>query len=160
MADNRQKRCAVCGKRFRAASWNSAYCSDECRREAARRRREGGKVARVSSPGATGFEGALEELAPMIECVPDERRPVANEVAVELAFLVASCATLRQQLSAEGFTSSYDNGGGQSGTRQSPAWLSYNQALKHKLSYAKQLSDMVEASGGDVDELTEWLERT
>ena len=159
MPGNKMKRCANCGKRFRYSTEAQKYCSPECRKAAEKRRRAGGKVE--ESPAAVEYstvEAALADLAPALECVPESRRSMADDVARDLAFLAVSCQTLRVQLSQEGFTDSYSNGGCQEGSKQSPAWLTYNQALRQKRDFVKLLADLADGDGGARDALTTWQE--
>lgn len=157
MPENRQKRCASCGKRFRYSSASQKYCSPECRRDAERRRRAGGSVeASAAAVEYRAVEDALRALGPVLGCVPESRRELANDTARDLAFLSVSCQSLRVQLAQEGFTDSYSNGGGQEGTKQSPAWLTYNQVLRQKRDYVRLLTDLADGDETARDELAEW----
>lgn len=159
MPGNKMKRCANCGKRFRYTTESQKYCSPECRKAAEKRRRAGGKVE--DSPAAVPYEtveSALSDLAPVLECVPESKRSMADDVARDLAFLAVSCSTMRVQLAQEGFTDRYSNGGGQEGSKQSPVWLTYNQALRQKRDFVKLLAELAEGDGGARDALTSWQE--
>lgn len=89
-------------------------------------------------------------LKPVLD---DDTFKVAESLIENIAFLKASLTELREAIRMNGFIETYDNGGGQRGTKDSTYLKAYNTTLKNFNTTWRQLLNMVpKEARGDVDD--------
>lgn len=93
----------------------------------------------------------------------DEELPKNNEALINnIAWQSASLDLIKQEVERYGYIEVYNNGGGQSGTKDSSALRAYNNLAKTYLASVKTLNDiikpyLIQSSGADQDILLDFL---
>ena len=78
--------------------------------------------------------------AKLCENVPEQVRPMVVELADNVLFMRRKLAETRRGIRREQVVIPYDNGGGQAGIRENPAFKGYHALLA---SYRKSLEELV-----------------
>src|SRR5574344_730092 len=71
--------------------------------------------------------------------VDDDKYHTVEQLMNNAAFLSVQLLNLQEMINANGAIETYDNGGGQTGTRMSPAVVSYNKLLTNYNTVVKTL---------------------
>ena len=82
----------------------------------------------------------LPSAGELTKNVPDEVRELVAELAENVIFMHGKLIETRKGLDRQQVVVPYDNGGGQKGIRENPAFKAYNALLT---SYRKSLLDLV-----------------
>ena len=90
--------------------------------------------------------------------VPKQKQAVLESVIENLAWMRAKLDEARQQMQEEGITCEYQNGGGQSGTRENPLfkgyvnlWRAYMIGLEKYTSFLpKDMQEIAQEEGQNV----------
>lgn len=85
------------------------------------------------------------EAEAMCDGVPDRIRPRAEELAENILMMERKLADTRRGIEGEQVVIPYDNGGGQTGIRENPAFKGYHALLA---SYRKTVDQFVSLTGG------------
>lgn len=93
-------------------------------------------------------ENVRTEAEAMCSGVPDRLRPRAVELAENLLLMEGKLAETRQGIANQQVVIPYDNGGGQTGIRENPAFKGYHALLA---SYRKTLEQFVGLVGRQDD---------
>lgn len=80
------------------------------------------------------------KTAELVENVPEQVRPLVAELADNVLFMRRKLAETRRGIRKEQIVIPYDNGGGQQGIRENPAFKGYHALLA---SYRKSLEELV-----------------
>lgn len=83
----------------------------------------------------------------MLAGVPEQFRADAAELARNILFMRGKLAETRRELVDEQVTIPYDNGGGQTGVRQNPAFVAYEALLKSYELAIRELRALAAPSG-------------
>lgn len=98
----------------------------------------------------------LAELEPMVSSLSDDVRPLAQSLATNIARLSVTMDVCWADYSGRGAVVKYDNGGGQSGVRENPAYGAYIKASREFGAAVGKLVQMVGPGTVAADSLTEW----
>ncbi len=100
----------------------------------------------------------LKQLKKVLKNVPKDRRPIAENLFDELAFMDQTMQKLREQVNADGPISLFKQGK-QEFLREHPALTAYNKTVQRYNQTLKQLIDLLpKADGqGDADPLLEFI---
>lgn len=95
--------------------------------------------------------------------IDPERKKGVTRLIASAAFLAVALADLEDEMKRDGYSSEYQNGENQWGTKQSPAVQSHSTFMQRYLSAMKQLIDLLpETEGGkskkDEDELMGFIQ--
>ena len=96
------------------------------------------------------------QLAPMVSVLSEDVRPLAQTLATNCARLSATMDMCWTEYSKAGAVVEYDNGGGQSGVRENPAYGCYIKASRELGGAIGKLVQMVGPGTVAADSLTEW----
>ena len=96
------------------------------------------------------------ELAPMVDALSEYVRPLAQTLATNCARLSATMDKCWADYSKNGAVVAYDNGGGQSGVRENPAYACYIKASRELGGAIGKLVQMVGPGTVAADSLTDW----
>lgn len=96
------------------------------------------------------------ELAPMVSALSEDVRPLAQTLATNCARLSATMDACWSDYSRKGAVVEYDNGGGQSGVRENPAYACYIKASRELGGAIGKLVQMVGPGTVAADSLTDW----
>ena len=117
-------------------------------------------TSRRSKPSPQPPEDAvaarLAELEPIISVLSDDIRPLARSLATNCARLSVTMDVCWADYSRNGAVVEYDNGGGQSGVRENPAYACYIKASRELGSAIGKLVQMVGPGTVAADALTDW----
>lgn len=98
-------------------------------------------------------ENKLTEAEAMCAGVPERMRPRAVELAENILLMEDRLADTRRGLATAQVVIPYDNGGGQTGIRENPAFKGYEALLKSYCSTVKQFIALGgDAAGGESGE--------
>ena len=122
-----------------------------------RSRRAGGSRSKSSPPRPDDAVMArLSELEPIVSVLSDDIKPLARSLATNCARLSVTLDSCWADYSRNGAVVEYDNGGGQSGVRENPAYACYIQASRELGSAIGKLVQMVGPGTVAADALTDW----
>ena len=93
-------------------------------------------------------------LSKVIDDLPDDKKTVAKGLIDQLAFIAVTLNSLQEEIIAMGATQAYDNGGGQSGQRISPAAQLYTKLVANYNALSKQLVALFPAGEGRANAKT------
>ena len=79
------------------------------------------------------------KLNKIFKTVDEDKYKTVEQLISNAAFLSAQLSNLQDIINANGAVESYDNGGGQTGTRMSPAIVAYNKLLTNYNAVVKTL---------------------
>lgn len=79
-------------------------------------------------------------VADLVANVPEQVRPLVAELAENVLFMRRKLAQTRKGIRQQDVVIPYDNGGGQEGIRENPAFKGYHALLA---SYRKSLEELV-----------------
>ena len=85
----------------------------------------------------------------MAEKAPASQYDQAYQIALNIIFMEAKLDQARDLIGDTSVAIEYDNGGGQTGTRENPAFKGYSSLLKSYMSAIDQLNKL---TGADADE--------
>lgn len=80
------------------------------------------------------------KVSELVENVPEQVRPLVAELAENVVFMRRKLAQTRKGIRQQDVVIPYDNGGGQQGIRENPAFKGYHALLA---SYRKSLEELV-----------------
>lgn len=99
----------------------------------------------------------LKRLKQTIKDVPKDRRPIAEALFDELAFMDKTMCSLKAQVNEEGPVSLFKQGR-QEFLREHPALTAYNKTLQRFNQTMKQLIDLLPKDGpGEDDPLLDFV---
>lgn len=98
----------------------------------------------------------LSELEPIVSVLSDDIKPLARSLATNCARLSVTMDKCWADYSKNGAVVAYDNGGGQSGVRENPAYGAYIKASREFGAAVGKLVQMVGPGTVAADSLTEW----
>ena len=81
--------------------------------------------------------------------VPSERKDEATRLIEEIIWMQDELEQMRDEHAGEGATVMYDNGGGQIGERENPAYTAYQKMLKTYMQAINSLNAMREIDEAD-----------
>ena len=120
-------------------------------------RRAGGSRAKSSPPRPDdAVMVRLSELEPIVSVLSDDIKPLARSLATNCARLSVTMDVCWADYSRSGAVVEYDNGGGQSGVRENPAYGAYIKASREFGAAVGKLVQMVGPGTVAADSLTEW----
>ena len=96
-----------------------------------------------------------EELVAGVHTLHDE----ALELAESVLFMAGKLEEARKTMEKEELIIPYDNGGGQSGIRENPSFVSYEKLFASYSKGLKELMEIIEASGGNTQQYSSFEER-
>lgn len=85
----------------------------------------------------------LAELSAIVDCVPENQRPIAESLLRELSFMGDTLDALKEHVRENGAVELFKNGK-QEMWRESPALKSYNATIKRYSDTCKAITGMVE----------------
>ncbi len=97
------------------------------------------------------YEQTLKKLKKLLRKVPDDRKPIAEKLIAELAFMDKTLMELRATILEQGAVSLFKQGK-QEFMRESPALKAYNTTIQRYSLLYKQLTDLlpkVQSEAGD-----------
>lgn len=100
----------------------------------------------------------LKRLKKTLQEIPDDRRPIAESLFDELAFMDQTMQKLREQVNKDGPISLFKQGK-QEFLREHPALTAYNKTIQRYNQTLKQLIDLLPKSDGldEDDPLLEFV---
>ena len=100
----------------------------------------------------------LKRLKKILGEIPEDRRPIAESLFDELAFMDQTMQKLREQVNKDGPISLFKQGK-QEFLREHPALTAYNKTIQRYNQTLKQLIDLLPKAGGqgDADPLLEFI---
>lgn len=81
------------------------------------------------------------------------------ELAESVIFMEKKLEETRELIRHQPLVIEYDNGGGQSGIRENPSFVSYEKLFASYSKGLKTLMEIIEASGGDTKRVSSFEER-
>lgn len=84
----------------------------------------------------------ITDLADMVNLIPADRKPMAETLAGEIAFMARTLDALKQTVTERGAVDMYQNGT-QSFMRESPALKAYNTTVQRYSLLYKQLAELL-----------------
>lgn len=81
------------------------------------------------------------------------------ELAESVIFMQEKLEETREMIKDEPLVIEYDNGGGQSGIRENPSFVSYEKLFASYSKGLKTLMEIIEANGGDSKQVSSFEER-
>lgn len=103
---------------------------------------------------------ALTKIKQLIDGIPDDREPIAENLLKELAFMENTLSELKKEVKKSGAVEHFENGK-QKFLRESPALKSYNTTIQRYSLIYKQITDLLPpaAKPEAKDELAEFLKK-
>lgn len=106
----------------------------------------------------------FNRLSKIFEEIDPDKRGVVLNLMQNAAFMNTSLRDLQDLIAQDGWVSTYDNGGGQGGQKQSPASSSYMKLVATYNSVIKTLLDLLPKSDRDAaraqaDPMAEFLSK-
>ncbi len=89
--------------------------------------------------------------------IPADRRVLVARLIENSAFIAVLLEDLRNDIDKNGWTETYNHGGGQSGNKRSVAADLYMVAVKNYSQITKQLNDLLPTDNAQEDELMLFL---
>lgn len=83
-------------------------------------------------------------LRRLMHDIPDVRKAEASQLAEEIVLLQDKLEEIKPAFEAEPITEEYDNGGGQTGTRENPTHAAYQKMLRSWMNAMGALDAMRE----------------
>lgn len=94
----------------------------------------------------------LKKIKQIYKDLDPNRKKNAESLISSAAFMSVSMMELESIINAKGYTEEYQNGANQKGVKKCSEVEIYNNLAKNYLSYIRQLDDMLQKSGGKVEE--------
>lgn len=103
---------------------------------------------------------ALTKVRKLIDLIPDDRKPIAENLMKELAFMEQTLSELKKAVKEVGAVEHFENGK-QKFVRENPALKSYNTTIQRYALINKQFIDLLPpaAKPEAEDELAEFLKK-
>ena len=101
---------------------------------------------------------ALVLLQPIVDSLPDDAKSLATPLVLDCARLAVTMDVCWAMIARDGPVTSYDNGSGQSGTHENPAFGSYVKASRNLSSNVGKLIQIVGPGTCAADNLTIFLD--
>ena len=110
-------------------------------------------------------KASQEKLAALLDGLKDEDKPELEMLLPEIAFCEVQLEELRVIISKDGAISTYQHGGGQSGSIKSPAVTTYVSLMGTYIKLMKQLNMLLKKARVNAEtdagsELLKWINRT
>lgn len=83
-----------------------------------------------------------QRLRLLVKDIPKKHQDQARELAASIIALEDKLKESREKFWDEDIVIEYDNGGGQEGTRENPAYKAYGSLLSHYQKAIRQLEEM------------------
>ncbi len=93
----------------------------------------------------------LKRLRQIVKDVPKDRRPIAETLFNEIAFMDKTLNSLKAQVNKEGPTAMFEQGS-QKFLREHPAFKGYISLIQRYNQVMRQLIDLLPADGLDEDD--------
>lgn len=103
-------------------------------------------------------EKAIKQLSPTIDALPDDAKALAATLVLDCARLAVTMDRCWSLIENDGPVTSYDNGSGQSGTHENPAFGAYVKASRNLSANIGKLIQMVGPGTCAADNLTIFLD--
>lgn len=97
------------------------------------------------------------KLARIYKNIPEDQRKLVSQLIENSAFIAVLLEDLRNDIDKNGWTETYNHGGGQSGNKRSVAADLYMVAVKNYSQITKQLNDLLPDGGDQEDDLMTFL---
>lgn len=97
------------------------------------------------------------KLIKIYKNIPADRRVLVARLIENSAFIAVLLEDLRNDIDKNGWTETYNHGGGQSGNKRSVAADLYMVAVKNYSQITKQLNDLLPTDNAQEDELMLFL---
>ena len=105
----------------------------------------------------TASKTDLAKLKDILKDMPEDRRPIGNQLFKEIQFMATTLTKLKTQVRKEGPTAMFIQGK-QQFLREHPALIAYNKTIQQYSKLYKQIADLLPASKTEhKDELMDFL---
>ena len=122
-------------------------------------RRVAGSQKKSSPPRPeSDVEKVIGQLNPTIDALPDDAKALAATLVLDCARLAVTMDRCWSLIEDDGPVTSYDNGSGQSGTHENPAFGAYVKASRNLSANIGKLIQMVGPGTCAADNLTIFLD--
>ena len=101
---------------------------------------------------------ALGLLRPVVDALPDDAKSLATPLVLDCARLAVTMDVCWAMIARDGPVTSYDNGSGQSGTHENPAFGAYVKASRNLSANIGKLIQMVGPGTCAADNLSTFLD--
>ncbi len=103
---------------------------------------------------------ALTKVRKLIDIIPDDRKPIAENLMKELSFMERTLSELKKTVTEVGAVEHFENGK-QKFVRENPALKSYNTTIQRYALIYKQFVDLLPAAAKPAakDELAEFIKK-
>ena len=103
-------------------------------------------------------EKVIGQLNPTIDALPDDTKALATPLVLDCARLAVTMDRCWSLIEDDGPVTSYDNGSGQSGTHENPAFGAYVKASRNLSANIGKLIQMVGPGTCAADNLSSFLD--
>ena len=122
-------------------------------------RRGAGSQKKSSPPRPeSDVDKVIERLSPTIDALPDDAKALAAPLVLDCARLAVTMDRCWSLIEDDGPVTSYDNGSGQSGTHENPAFGAYVKASRNISANIGKLIQMVGPGTCAADNLSSFLD--
>ena len=122
-------------------------------------RRVAGSQKKSSPPRPeSDVEKVIGQLNPTIDALPDDAKALAATLVLDCARLAVTMDRCWSLIEDDGPVTSYDNGSGQSGTHENPAFGAYVKASRNLSANIGKLIQMVGPGTCAADNLSNFLD--
>jgi hypothetical protein len=101
---------------------------------------------------------AIKQLSPTVEALPEDTKALAMPLVLDCARLAVTMDRCWSLIENDGPVTSYDNGSGQSGTHENPAFGAYVKASRNLSANIGKLIQMVGPGTCAADNLSTFLD--
>lgn len=122
-------------------------------------RRVAGSQPKSSPPRPeSDVEKVIKQLSPTIDALPDDAKALAATLVLDCARLAVTMDRCWSLIENDGPVTRYDNGSGQSGTHENPAFGAYVKASRNLSANIGKLIQMVGPGTCAADNLSTFLD--